>query len=141
MHRFFTWSLLLTASTLLSACESTPTDPDADSIVGTYHLTHIGNDALPVSIASGGNVATYTEGTLELESTHDLVLTNRYTFLGNNEVEGHLGTWTYTDGSLTLRNQAGVEIYPDNMVDGDVITLNTTFGGPDGVALALRYEK
>jgi hypothetical protein len=134
--------LLFVLSTCCIGCAAELVETDADRIDGRFQLTAVNDLPLPATVSAGSsNSMVVSEGSLFLDTIRDFTLQYRYTIAGNNQVDLYTGKWTVGDGKLTLRNEAGLEIFPDNEASDSLIVLRSTFGGPQGVPFVMRFER
>lgn len=134
--------LLLTLLLCCSGCSAELVETDADRIDGRFQLTAVNDLPLPATVsASPNNSMVVSEGSLFLDTIRDFTLQYRYTMAGANQVELYSGKWTVGNGKLTLRNEAGLEVFPDNETSDSLIVIRSTFGGPQGVPFVMRFER
>lgn len=134
--------LLFVLLTCCIGCAAELVETDADRIHGRFQLTAVNDLPLPATVSAGSsNSMVVSEGSLFLDTIRDFTLQYRYTTAGVNQLDLHTGKWTVGDGKLTLRNEAGLEIFPDNEASDSLIVLRSTFGGPQGVPFVMRFER
>lgn len=138
MSRIFCAILLLT----LAGCAAELVETDADRINGRFSLTAVNEAPLPVTLsASPAETILVTEGSLFLDTIREFTLQYRYTVSGQSELALYTGKWSTSDGRLTLRNEAGLSIFPDNEASDSLIVIRSTYGSSEPVPFVLTFER
>lgn len=138
MSRFLYVILLLA----FTGCAAELVETDADRINGRFSLTAVNDAPLPATVAaSATNSIVVTEGSLFLDSVREFELQYRFTKAGRNELDLFSGKWSISEGKLTLRNEAGLVVFPENQASDSLIVLHSSYGGPEGVPFILRFER
>ena len=141
-HLFFPVFLV----TLLVGCDSSSEDSNSSesdtSVSGSYSLVYLNGNALPAQVGSGDHIMTVISGSLELSSDGNYRLVYSFSFFGHNDTSDESGTWFYNNDRMTMTHpERGIQ-YPDNsVVEGQSVTLHSTFNGPDSLPFILHFEK
>lgn len=137
-----TRALLLTLLLCCFGCSAELVETDADRIDGRFVLATVNDQPLPATISTTqGQTMVVTEGSLFLDSMRDFTLQYRYTENLGNYLALYAGKWSVSDGKLTLRNEAGLSIFPDNEAADSLIVIRSTYGDSALAPLVLRFMR
>ncbi|SRR5690349_21488204 len=106
------------------ACGSDSTSPFAGAS-GSWSLQTINGGALPVILGSGSQAVTVLASTLTISDNgnYNEVVTLRPAGTTSNTTFTEVGTWTFTNGTITFNDQTDGIIY-QGVVSGNTLTEN-----------------